>query len=354
MNRTLGNRHSSEFHISKIEEDNIQTYIERIKHRLLSMNRSMNAVIQDHIVIGELNDTEYEIISLVDLMKVLREMCKEEFSEREYNRIKEQFKQLGDEEYVFVENLLELFGETLTPRKSLPSNSIHESQILRSNYEASEIEKSEEKESETSHNDAYNKEEIVKLIKKLDNTSMQILKQLANYIEVNKVNLYDLLKEKIYTEQNTINVIKSQGFFAILRKIGVLPYNQHTKDSDIHKDLEDFLSINKQNYPFILFVKDLEYILKAITEIEETSKQRITESDLQLSNGFLKLNKSLHMKDNEEIPKPSENSTTTTLGNLPPILKSKAAMSEDLLEKIKDIAIHKYKPEESIKSTTHE
>eukprot|EP00826_Nyctotherus_ovalis_P011145 TRINITY_DN12909_c0_g4_i1.p1 TRINITY_DN12909_c0_g4~~TRINITY_DN12909_c0_g4_i1.p1 ORF type:complete len:403 (+),score=89.20 TRINITY_DN12909_c0_g4_i1:789-1997(+) len=346
LNKTLEGTNLNEFHTAKQEGNTLKDYIARIKYRLLSIEKNLNAVLHDHIIIGEINNTEYELISLADWMELIRERCNGEFSEGELKDIEELFAQSGNSGYILVENLYELFGETLPQHNSASANSAHESEMLRSDYNASEIEKSEKKVETPSNEDAHNS------LKNLDYTSVQILKQLSNYLRVNKTNLCDLFKDEMYSEalsdQGTINVIKSQGFFAILRKMGALPYPEHTKPLDIHKNLEDFLAINKLNYPFILFIKDLEQVLKVVEEsfmddqrAEENKtpkkSKKIVETDLQSNTAFAKLRKSLIMKDNEEMVRPIEGSTATTLGHLPPITRQKSIMDDDLLEEMKNV-----------------
>lgn len=346
MNKTLEGTNLSEFCTTKQEGNTLKDYIARIKCRLLSVEKNLNAVLHDHIIIGELNNIEYELISLADWMELIREKCNEEFNEEELKEIEELFAQSGNSGYILVENLYEVFGETLPQRSSASANSAHESEMLRSNYSASDIESSEKKPETPSNEDVHN------ALKNLDYTSVQILKQLSNYLRVNKTNLCDLFKDEMYSEalhdQGTINVIRSQGFFVILRKIGVLPYPEHTKSSDIHKNLEDFLAINKQNYPFILFIKDLEQVLRVVEEsfmddqgVEESKtpkkSKKIVETDLQSSTAFAKLRKSLIMNGSEDLARPLEGSAAATLGRLPPIARQKSVMDDDLLEEMRNV-----------------
>lgn len=92
----------------------INSYIERIKKWLHSANKKMKELINDHVVIGEIENAEYEVISVEMLMKIVRKICPNEFTVEELKDIEELFKQLGTSDYVFVENLLEFFGELTT------------------------------------------------------------------------------------------------------------------------------------------------------------------------------------------------------------------------------------------------
>ena len=146
------------------------------------------------------------------------------------------------------------------------------------------------------------------------------MRQLGNYLEVNKIDLCNLLKSEVYNEtqineQNTMNIIKSEGFFAVLRKIGVLPYPENTKKFDIYTNLESYLSLDKQNYPFTVFIEELNRAIRLVLDDPnfgcEEVKNKIAEPNTIETKGTTEKNPKSILK-NKVSPKVVEREEVKT------------------------------------------
>lgn len=92
----------------------VNDYMERIKKRLRASNKKIGDLIEDHIVTGEIDGTECEVVPIEELMEIVKDISSNEFSEGELRDIEEIFKELGISDYVFVESLLEFFAVSPT------------------------------------------------------------------------------------------------------------------------------------------------------------------------------------------------------------------------------------------------
>ena len=106
---------SSDSNMDQKEMEEVQRivndYIDRIKNKLKAANKQISKLIDDQIVIGEIDGAEYEVIAVEALMERIKNVCEDEFNEEELKDIEEIFRQIGNSDYAFVENLLEFFNE---------------------------------------------------------------------------------------------------------------------------------------------------------------------------------------------------------------------------------------------------
>eukprot|EP00826_Nyctotherus_ovalis_P040900 TRINITY_DN4066_c0_g1_i1.p1 TRINITY_DN4066_c0_g1~~TRINITY_DN4066_c0_g1_i1.p1 ORF type:complete len:280 (+),score=64.21 TRINITY_DN4066_c0_g1_i1:436-1275(+) len=204
-----------------------------MKGRLNASDKKMAELVSDVAIVGEVDGSEYAIIPIAELMELIRKVCLDEFTEDELSNIKEIFRQLGSAEHVFVESLLNFFGE-------LP-------------------------ESKSSRDDRLNTAEKAaenKSIAELSEASIQAIAQLANYIHENKLELNDFLSESIFKmtfkvddKEIEVDSIRLNSLLALLKKADLLPY-----DEDEYKDLSECLCIENDMIP----VNRLQEVIKLV------------------------------------------------------------------------------------------
>jgi len=252
----------------------VNEYISRIKARLDAQGLRITELIYDKVVLGEYEGAEYEVVQMEDMMKIIQDTTGDEFSEEELKDIEAVFAQLGSPECVFVESLLELFGE-LPPEGtgSLPKSS----ERNLGNTEGapvSEPPKSDAPLPENDENGVMNESNTEskkkkRSIKDLDEVSVEIMMLLTRYIHENEIKLYELFNEAIIkktiktkNKQQEIDIMNSADFFSILRMIDCLPYEKKEQDAEEHKNMSDFLCIDRNNYPTLLSVKRLQHAIQ--------------------------------------------------------------------------------------------
>eukprot|EP01022_Parablepharisma_sp_SALTPOND_P020243 TRINITY_DN3629_c0_g1_i2.p1 TRINITY_DN3629_c0_g1~~TRINITY_DN3629_c0_g1_i2.p1 ORF type:complete len:734 (+),score=155.49 TRINITY_DN3629_c0_g1_i2:6981-9182(+) len=244
----------------------VNDYMDRIKRKLSSTNKRMTDLIYDYVVLGEVDGTEYQVVPMNNLMDIIKEICSTEFAEEEFKDIEEIFAQLGNSEYVFFESLLEFFGEL--PLEDTPEEKNYEHPVAASEQPKSEALEVEYTEDRSGEAPAEGKKKR-RSVKDLDDLSVQTIMQLTKYIHENEVKLYDLLGDaitrkivKTKNKQREIDVMQSEDFFGILKRIGIEPYVEYEDSLYEHKNLSDFLCIDRTNYPTILSVKKLQQTIQ--------------------------------------------------------------------------------------------
>ena len=216
----------------------VNEYTRRIKAGLYLVNMKMADAICNYIAIGEADNSKYEIVFISDLMKIIGKYSPNEFSQEELKNIEEIFKQLGNSKYVFVESLLEFFGELNLEEDSKSKN---DDNVETKSYHALNIEE-------------------------LDETSVQIIKSLIKYIRDNEIKLYSLLgdyivarKIKSKDRQYLIDTIETKDFFKVLNDSKLL--SSPMEDNKIYTNLSDFLSIDRNKHCYILSIKKLQDVI---------------------------------------------------------------------------------------------
>lgn len=109
----------------------------------------------------------------------------------------------------------------------------------------------------------------------LDYISNTIMTNLAKHVCKENIEVRDLFQDRIFkkrakvgAEQREFEVMKSQDFFAELRKINALPYKEGAKPLDIHRDLEQ--SLSAEECSDIVFVRRLQELAEPfISEAED-------------------------------------------------------------------------------------
>lgn len=216
----------------------ITGYKNLIIRNLTEKNHKIGELIADKIQCIDNDNGNNTVISIQDLMNVIRTLCTSQFTEDQYETLQEVFAQLGNEEYANVDRLLEYFEET-----GLQTKSENEANIT---------------------NEEEKKGNKRLKIETLDDISIKILMKLTKYIFEKEVKLYDLFSKIIYTQaiktkkqQRNHHVMPSSGFFEILRSIDVLPYPRPENRDDTHQNLSNFLCIEPTQYSTVLIVNKL-------------------------------------------------------------------------------------------------
>ena len=203
----------------------VDSYVKRMKTCIESIGGKIGELIKSRTGIVESDEGHVEIIELHDLMFIIKDVCPNEFTDNEIDDIQEIFMQLGTQEYVFVESLLELFGE-------LPEEG-----------EANEKNQDQLKENQQESN----KEIIQPNIRTLDEISQEIIFNLVFYLKVfsfearaffEKIVCQHSKKKKDGFEEN-VESIEWKAFLEKLNSISCLP---ESEDKGIFENLKIFLS----------------------------------------------------------------------------------------------------------------
>jgi len=200
--------------------------LEIVKSCLKDKEVTLAEMIEDEIVIGKNEDQkEYEIIMEPELMSILTNLCNKKVSNED---LKELLKIVVETEsnYIVMQNLLELFGESNTPKDD---------------YEIED-------------------EEIIEDIKNLDTDSINLITNLINYLEENNMSITDMMRDIIYqqtaavgNEVLDVNVINADEFYTILK--------EHNLSNTPQDKISELLCITSE-YPDIFLVKKLVKVLE--------------------------------------------------------------------------------------------
>jgi len=223
----------------------VEEYKNRIKQALIKTNKKIEDYINEYVMIGEIEKTEYEIVPVTKLMEAVNKICPNEFTEDELNNVKEIFNQLGNTEYVLVEDLLKFFDENWDNKNE---------EIVEDN-------------------------KVWQSIAELDEISTQIIKELNKHLHENQIQLNNFLNEHTYKtgvkvdeKESELDVIKPKDFFSLLRKANLLPYEE---GDDIYKNLNEFLCVEED-------IISINKIQEAIKFFENNSMTKIKENHNEL------------------------------------------------------------------------
>eukprot|EP00826_Nyctotherus_ovalis_P059496 TRINITY_DN827_c0_g2_i3.p1 TRINITY_DN827_c0_g2~~TRINITY_DN827_c0_g2_i3.p1 ORF type:complete len:391 (-),score=115.27 TRINITY_DN827_c0_g2_i3:954-2126(-) len=169
--------------------------IETVKACLKDKRVKLADLIDDKIVIGknEENQKEYEVIIVSDLVSLLNTLCGKKANPKE---LEELIKILieSDGNYIIVQNLLELFGE---------------SNVSKEDYE-------------------IDCGDIAEEVKNLDSDSTNLLIKLISYLEENDISIEDLVRDIVYqqtavveSKELELDVIDSEKFYELLKELKV-------------------------------------------------------------------------------------------------------------------------------------
>jgi len=146
-----------------------------------------------------------------------------------------------------------------------------------------------------------------KAIEELDEISVQILQNLAKYLNNDESQADELLKDTVSKKvvstkygDKEFDIINAASLFSTLRTADVLPYEEDEKDLDVHEDLVDYLLVDSR---LTLSVKRLKkaikfFVAKMENEIERKGHEDIVIKELKKNYNY---DEEIAIDDNLEV-----------------------------------------------------
>lgn len=235
----------------------INDYTARMKKVLDKSDTRMADLIAEKIVIGESDGAEYQLVPMPDLMEIVKSLGG--FSETELKDIEDIFAQLGTPEYVFVESLLEFFGEQQPDEGENNGAAMAESEPEpEAEAEPEEAEKMKEYRGKYDEQSAeQSQEEKPRTIGNLTGTALYNIGALSYFIRHHVVTVEELFADVIsrQPQQPEIETVQAGDFFEIIRQVGACFGDDVDDKSIIH-----YLRISKSN-PDVLSFERIKQLL---------------------------------------------------------------------------------------------